>query len=189
MARARPVGAVVDGAGLLTAGTEAAGRRSAGNVTELKPGTSSGPKKRASTRKPISARDLRTPPAWLSAPAKSLWKVLIPKLDEAYPETLSALDIPALALLVEHHAIASAAAGEMRQKGNKPAVLDDSSTTKGPQVRKSPASQVMRDHGKAFLELARDYGLTLRGRVGLDLEKLGGVLPDDGDDGDDLFDD
>lgn len=158
-------------------------RRRRGNVTELAP-----PSKPKAGPKAAASKDLRTPPAWLSAPAKALWRQVVPKLDEAYPETLSALDLPALGLMLEHHAIAIAAAQAMRGKGNKPDVLEKDEAHRD-RVRKTPASQVMRDHGKAYVELARDYGMTLRGRVGIDLEKLGGVLPDDGDDGDDLFDD
>lgn len=126
---------------------------------------------------------LRTPPAWLSAPAKAEWRRTVPALDEAYPERLSALDLVALGLMFEHLAIAEAAATAMRGKGNKPDVLEVDEAHRD-RIRKTPASQVMRDHSKAALEIARDYGLTLKAREALGLD---GTVPDDDPD-DDLFD-
>ena len=132
-----------------------------------------------------SAGRAPAPPDWLSAPAKSIWRRLVPRLAEAYPDTLSTIDVPALALMVEHYAIASYAARAMRAKGNVPMATDVDEAHRD-RLRKAPASQVMRDHGRAFLELAREFGLTPRARA-----KLGDVtppvVPDDGDD-DDLFD-
>lgn len=133
------------------------------------------------------AGNLKTPPAWLSAPAKLLWRSIVPSLDETYPELISSLDIPALGLMVENLAIAQAAAAAMRTKGNRPTALAVPDNAHGGMMKKAPASQVMRDHGKAFLELARDYGLTLRGRASINLERLVGVTVPDGDDDDDLF--
>lgn len=160
------------------------------NVTPIRPGAASA----ASTTSPATgptappAHNLKTPPSWLSAPAKLAWRRLIPALDETYPELISTLDVPALGLMVEHLAIAQTAATEMRTKGNVPAATVVPDTAHGG-TKKAPASQIMRDHGKAFLELAREYGLTLRGRASIDLEKImGAVVPDSGDD-DDLFDD
>lgn len=152
-------------------------RRSAGNVTELRP------EAKSTARTSPLPKDLRTAPAWLSAPAKAEWKRLIPRLDEAFPEKLSALDVGALALLVEHLAIAQGAAQAMRGKGNKPDVLEVDEAHRD-RIRKTPASQVMRDHAKAAMELAREYGLTLRAREALGLD---GTVPDDDPD-DDLFD-
>jgi phage terminase small subunit len=54
-------------------------------------------------------------------------------------------------------------------------------------VSKSPASQVLRDHSKAFLELARQYGLTPAARSSFDLERLGGLITDDDEADADLF--
>lgn len=159
-------------------------RRSKDNVTELKPGAASAPK----TAKAEPAGDLETPPDWLSTEAKALWRAVVPILDDAYPETLSAIDVPALGLMLEHHAIARAAAESMRDEEGGLKVLEVDEAHRD-RLRKSPASQVMRDHGKAFLELARDFGLTLRGRAGIDLEKLGGAVVPDHDPDDDLFED
>jgi P27 family predicted phage terminase small subunit len=123
--------------------------------------------------------ELGTPPSWLSKPAAVLWRDLVPRLDEAMPaDALTLLDVPALALMVEHFVIARRAA-ELMVEG--PLEVDHAH---GGQLRKSPASQVMRDHGAAFLALAREYGLTARSRSTLELGALGRMTPDDEDDGD-----
>lgn len=161
-------------------------RRRAGNVTELavvKP-----PRARRPRRKSPIPADLATPPPWLSVPAAGAWATLVPMLEDALPDgALSLLDVPALGLMLEHHAIAVAAAESMRTPaGDLETVTADEAHRD--RLRKTPASQVMRDHGKAFVELAREYGLTVRSRSALDREALGGMVPDAGDD-DDLFDD
>lgn len=159
-------------------------RRRAGNVTELpvaKPA-------RRPRRKPAIPADLGTPPPWLSKTAAEAWRGLIPKLEDALPDgALSLLDVPALGLMLEHFAIATSAAESMRttEGDHVPIDVDEAHRDR---LRKSPASQVMRDHGKAFVELAREYGLTARSRANLDAEALSGFVPDVGDD-DDLFDD
>lgn len=155
-------------------------RRRRGNVTELKPPA---PRRSASTK----PADLRTPPAWLSPAAAIIWAGLVPDLEAAFPDgALTTLDVPALGLMLEHHAIATAAAEALRDGDgtHQPVDVDSAHPER---LRKAPASQIMRDHGKAFVELAREYGLTMRSRSLLDVEALGGYVPDDDDDEDDLF--
>lgn len=150
-------------------------------VTPIRPETPTEAPPRA--RRTRSA-PLGPAPAWLSAPGKLLWRSLVPAIDEAFPELLGPLDKPSVALMVEHLAIAQAAAGEMRGPGNIPTTAVKDENHGG--TKKAPSSQVMRDHGRAFLDLARDYGLTLGARARIDLERLVPVVPDSDDD-DDLF--
>jgi len=155
----------------------------AGNVTPIRGAEAETP---SAPRRRRRQAPLGPAPSWLSAPAKVLWRSVVPELDELYPELIGKLDVHAIGLMVEHLAIAQAAAEGMRAKGNVPDTVDVDKVHGGGS-KKPPASQVMRDHGKAFLELARDYGLTLGARARLDLERLAPVVPDSDDD-DDLFD-
>lgn len=133
----------------------------------------------------VAPADFRKPPAWLSKTAREAWAGLVEKLDEVYPEELSALDVPALALMVEHYATAAAAAKSMRDDADDIKAVDVDEAHRD-RLRKAPASQVMRDHAKAFLELAREYGLTLKARAALGDLGAGANVPDDDED-DDLF--
>lgn len=152
-------------------------------VTPIRPGADREPKPRARRRR--SARglpaELATAPAWLSAEAKVLWADVVPALEDALPpDSLSTLDAMALALMVEHFVIARLARETLGST-----VLEED-RVHGGQLRKSPASQLMRDHSKAFVELAREYGLTAKSRAALDVDRLGRAVPDQDDD-DDLF--
>jgi P27 family predicted phage terminase small subunit len=131
----------------------------------------------------IPVADLGSPPAWLSRQAKTLWRDLIPALEDAFPETVTVLDVHALALMLENLAITHAAAKSMRGRAGWIQAVDVDEAHRD-RLRKAPASQVMRDHSRAFLELAREYGLTPKSRRLLDLVP---VVADD-DDNDDLFD-
>jgi P27 family predicted phage terminase small subunit len=158
-------------------------RRRSGNVTELNPKTKPAPKPSSSRTKPA---DLKKPPAWLSPAAALVWRHLVPDLEAAFPDgALTTLDIPALGLMLEHYAIAASAAEALRDGAGKHQPIDTDSAHPE-RLRKAPASQIMRDHGKAFVELAREYGLTMRSRSLLNVESLGGYVPD-GDEDDDLF--
>lgn len=151
------------------------------NVVEIRKGAG------ASSAVPaeIPKADLRRPPEWLSRQASALWKEIVPKLEDAFPDEITVLDVPALSLMLEHLAITHAAAKAMRGSGGWIEVLAAGKTNAGPTVRKAPASQVMRDHGKLFLDLAREFGGTPRARKLLDLGPP--IVPDDDED-DDLFD-
>ena len=136
----------------------------------------------------VARPDLRAAPRWLSRPAKDAWRQIVPLIAEAYPDEISVLDLPALALLCEHYAITMRAAEEMRARGNVPRITEPSEAKNGgPLVRKVPQSQVMRDHGKAFIELAREFGMTPRARAQMGRMAGPPVVPDTGED-DDLFD-
>lgn len=110
-----------------------------------------------------------------------MWADVVPALEDALPpDSLSTLDAMALALMVEHFVIARLARETLGST-----VLEED-RVHGGQLRKSPASQLMRDHSKAFVELAREYGLTAKSRAALDVDRLGRAVPDQDDD-DDLF--
>lgn len=150
-------------------------------VSPIRPGTPA-PKRRRRSPGGLPA-ELRTPPAWLSKDAAALWRDLVPTLEDAYPaDSLSLLDVPALALMVEHFVVARAAA-KLLSGGADVLEVDHAH---GGNMRKSPASQIMRDHSTAFLRLAREYGLTAKSRAALDVDALGRTVPD-ADDDDDLF--
>lgn len=150
-------------------------------VTELRPASASS----GAPAPSIEKADLRKPPEWLSRQAATLWREIVPKLEDAFPEEITVVDVPALALMLEHLAITHAGARAMRGEGGWIKVLREARGANGPTMTKAPASQVMRDHAKAFLELAREYGLTPRARKLLDLGPP--IAPDDDED-DDLFD-
>ncbi len=149
------------------------------NVFTL-PGSSSPPAPASN----IPAAELGTPPAWLSRQARDLWRELVPKLEDAFPDAITVLDAPALALMLEHLAIVHSAAKGMRGRGGwiETTTVDEAHRDR---LRKAPSSQVMRDHAKAFLELAREYGMTPKSRRLLDLVP---IAADDVDEDDDLFD-
>ena len=114
---------------------------------------------------------------------------MVGKLEEVLPEgALNDLHAPALALMLEHYVIAAEAAKSMRSGKSGRSVVLVADPAHGDRVgRRHPAALVMRDHGKAFLELAREFAMTPKAAALLDLDKLGGVVPDDDAD-DDLFD-
>lgn len=154
------------------------GSEAAENVVEIRKGSSAPPAPE------IPRADLRKPPAWLSRQAATLWRELVPKLEDAFPEEITVLDTPALAIMLEHLAITHSAARSMRGQGGWIATVSVDEAHRD-RLRKAPSSQVMRDHAKAFLELAREYGLTPRSRKLLD---LGPPIAPDEDEDDDLFD-
>ena len=120
-------------------------------------------------------------PAWLSAPGKAAFRQLLLDIERATPEVLDRIDVPALALLAEHYAIAQAAAKAMRDTGNVPEVLE-LDKVHGDQHRKTPAWQVFAQATKTYTALAREYGLTLASRTRLELPSAGLPVDDDEDD-------
>lgn len=149
-------------------------------VLELRRGA---PTEAGAVERPLELADLSSPPPWLSRQARVLWRDVVPKLEDAFPETLTVVDVATLSLMLEHLAICHAAAAAMRGRGGWIKTVESDEAHRD-RLRKAPASQVMRDHAKAFLELAREYGMTPRSRRLLDLVP---TAPDTDDD-DDLFD-
>lgn len=136
--------------------------------------------------KPARARARRlrwSPPAWLSAPAKTSFRRLLLDIERERPGALEASDVPAIALMAEAYAIAQAAAKAMRGPGNAPAILDIDAVHGGHQ-RKTPAWQVHNQASARYVALAREFGLTLASRTRLELPGVGVPIPDDQDDED-----
>lgn len=128
-------------------------------------------------------------PAWLSKDAKAAWRELIPAIERAWPDFLGVVDVPALSLMVENYAMAIAAAKALRERGRglkNPKVIDTDEAHRD-RLRKHPAAQVLKEATATYLSLAKEYGLTAVGRIGLDLSSLPGFA-DDEDEDDDLFD-
>lgn len=125
------------------------------------------------------------PPAWLSSDAKRAWRSLAPALEAELGSSISPLDAPMLALMLEHYSVAVAAAREMRDgpRGRKPTVL--TSDQRGA-FHKHPAAQVLRDHANAFRNIAREFAMTPRARALFNFDAGPPPLPDDDGD-DDLF--
>lgn len=161
------------------AGTTSA-RKRGGKVVALRPEVPAQPA--------APAASLAKAPAWLSKDAAAIWPTIVGRLEEALPEgALNDLHTPALALMLEHYVIATEAAKSMRSGRGGKAVALVPDPAHGDRVgRRHPAALIMRDHGKAFLELAREFAMTPRTAALLDMDKLGGLVPDDDDD--DLFD-
>jgi P27 family predicted phage terminase small subunit len=128
------------------------------------------------------------PPAWLSASGKRAFTRIVAELTDAWPDSVAPMDIPALALLAETYAVAQAAATSMRtDKGNEPQPLEIDHAHGG-QRRKSPAWQMFREATNAYLNAARDYGLTLAARLRLELDVAATITPPaEGDDEDDAI--
>lgn len=127
------------------------------------------------------------PPAWLSAPGKAAFRALLQEAERSRPGLLDRVDVPTLALMAEHYAIAQAASKVMRGTGNVPSVLEVDAVHGG-HLRKTPAWQVYREASTSFVAMAREFGFTLKSRTMLELGDGGLPLPDDQDDEGDLED-
>ena len=155
-------------------------------MTPIRPGVGRPMARPAPVRAHRVPRGLpKSPPGWLSAPAKLAWRRLVPLVGDSFVESVDVLDTDALAFLCEHYAIAVAAAKEMRGRGNVPLVSVPDGGHGANSVKKNPAVQAFRDATKTWLELAERYGMTPKGRRLL----ASSVLPelDDDDDDADLF--
>ncbi len=96
-------------------------------------------------------------PDKLPAGGSEVWDQLVATLEEA--GLIAQCDGPTLELAIRHYLVA-------RKASN--AVLRQSVTTedkKNERVMKNPASQVFRDHSTAFLEFAKQLGLTFVARA------------------------
>lgn len=84
------------------------------------------------------------------------WDQIVPALDEA--GILARCDGPALELALRHYVAAKAASDDVIAE---PRMYDD----KNDRPMKNPSSQVFRDHSTAFLEYAKQLGLTFVSRA------------------------
>jgi P27 family predicted phage terminase small subunit len=118
-------------------------------VTDKKPDDSS-----AQSKVNLTAPEM---PADLPESLQPLWEKLVGELDDA--GLISSVDGPTLELALRHYAAAVAASDEL---------LRDGSTeydNKNQRTMKNPASQVFRDHSTAFLEFAKQLGLSFAARA------------------------
>lgn len=86
-----------------------------------------------------------------------LWDHLVGELDHA--GLISSVDGPTLELALRHYAAAVQASDYLRAEGV--AMYDE----KNERMMKNPASQVFRDHSTAFLEFAKQLGLSFTARA------------------------
>lgn len=96
-------------------------------------------------------------PAGLPENLRDLWSKLVSELDDA--GLISSVDGPTLELALRHYAAAVAASEELLSGG---ATEFDH---KNQRTMKNPASQVFRDHSTAFLEFAKQLGLSFAARA------------------------
>lgn len=96
-------------------------------------------------------------PADLPESLHELWTRLVDELDSA--GLISAVDGPTLELALRHYAAAVAASDDLLSNG---ATAYDE---KNERTMKNPASQVFRDHSTAFLEFAKQLGLSFTARA------------------------
>ena len=98
-------------------------------------------------------------PRWLSKDAKAAWRYLVNRLPAG---VLGDVDLPALALMCTHLAVAMEAAKTVAREG----VLVTDPDHAGA-MRKHPALQVLRDNSLAFRGYAAVFGLTPADRARL----------------------
>ena len=96
-------------------------------------------------------------PAGLPADLDDLWESMVTDLDEA--GLLTAVDGPTLELALRHYLSAARASDDLLRDGST--MHDD----KNERDMKNPASQVFRDHSAAFLEFAKQLGLSFVARA------------------------
>ncbi|MFB7900026.1 P27 family phage terminase small subunit [Streptomyces xiamenensis] len=95
-------------------------------------------------------------PGGLPDSVSAAWDVIVPALDEV--GVLARCDGPALELALRHYVTAVAASDDVI---SSPRLYDD----KNERPMKNPSSQVFRDHSSAFLEYAKQLGLTFVSRA------------------------
>lgn len=98
-----------------------------------------------------------TRPADLPENLHELWDTLVEELDRA--GLIASVDGPTLELALRHYAAAVQASDYLRAEG---VVSYDA---KNDRVAKNPASQIFRDHSTAFLEFAKQLGLSFAARA------------------------
>jgi P27 family predicted phage terminase small subunit len=92
-----------------------------------------------------------------------LWDSTVDSLDEA--GLITAVDGPTLELALRHYLAAVAASDDLLEHGST--LHDD----KNERDMKNPASQVFRDHSTAFLEFAKQLGLSFVSRARVTMAK------------------
>lgn len=118
------------------------------------PADSDAPATVADRIKPIAPDRPKTLPASLY----SMWDEIVGALDEL--GLLTRADAPALELALRHYSAALKASDELVDLSSM-AVMDD----KNDRLMKHPAHQVFKDHSTAFLEFAKQLGLTFVARA------------------------
>lgn len=96
-------------------------------------------------------------PEGLPLAVSELWDSMVDDLDEA--GLLTAVDGPTLELALRHYLSAARASDDLLRDGAT--MYDD----KNERTMKNPASQVFRDHSSAFLEFAKQLGLSFVARA------------------------
>ncbi|WP_349862653.1 phage terminase small subunit P27 family [Leifsonia sp. WHRI 6310E] len=86
-----------------------------------------------------------------------MWDLMVRELDHA--GLIAVIDGPALELALRHYAAATQASDYLRAEGV--VTYDD----KNERMMKNPASQVFRDHSTAYLEFAKQLGLSFTARA------------------------
>lgn len=107
-----------------------------------------------------------TKPEGLVGELSDAWDEIVDALDEA--GLLAQVDGPALELALRHFLVARKASEELLLEG--PSVYDE----KNEREMKHPASQVFRDHSTAFLEYAKQLGLSFVARARVTVPKGAG---------------
>ncbi len=102
-------------------------------------------------------------PETMPAELSDLWDTIVDTLDEA--GLLTAVDGMTLELALRHYLAAVSASDELLRSGVK--LHDD----KNERDMKNPASQVFRDHSTAFLEFAKQLGLSFVSRARVTMNK------------------
>lgn len=115
-------------------------------------GQSDAPATLADATKPVAPEK----PIGLPDPVSAAWDLIVPALDEV--GVLARCDGPALELALRHYVAAVAASNDVI---SDPRLYDD----KNDRPMKNPSSQVFRDHSTAFLEYAKQLGLTFVSRA------------------------
>lgn len=110
-----------------------------------------------------------TKPAGLPDLVSDMWDTLAQQLDDA--GLIAAVDGATLELAIRHYLAAVQASDDLMANGSS--MYDD----KNERSMKNPASQVFRDHSTAFLQFAKELGLSFvaRARVSMAKEEADGT--------------
>ncbi|MGY4859517.1 phage terminase small subunit P27 family [Cryobacterium sp. AP23] len=110
-----------------------------------------------------------TKPADLPEAVSAMWDTLAQQLDDA--GLIAAVDGATLELAIRHYLAAVKASDDLFENG--PTTYD----AKNDREMKNPASQVFRDHSTAFLQFAKELGLSFvaRARVSMSKEDADGA--------------
>lgn len=96
-------------------------------------------------------------PGSLPEDLHALWDEIVGELDRA--GLISSVDGPTVELALRHYAAAVAASDDLLREGST------EYDQKNERTMKNPASQVFRDHSTAFLEFAKQLGLSFAARA------------------------